>query len=132
MRRSTDCAPDFRDATAPPADALSDENEAGQVPNNLPGLATSAELREFELHAAAIRVAELERHPQLVEGTFDFAHLRALHHHILQDVYAWAGQERQVGQDTQNHGDGPLPTRVSTWRAAPRVRGDRPPATTRR
>lgn len=30
------------------------------------------------------------------EGDFDLTHLRAIHHHLFQDVYAWAGQTRKT------------------------------------
>ena len=29
-------------------------------------------------------------------GRFDLAHLRAIHHHLFQDIYEWAGQIRRV------------------------------------
>jgi len=29
-------------------------------------------------------------------GDFDVAHLRAIHRHLFQDVYAWAGELRTV------------------------------------
>ena len=29
-------------------------------------------------------------------GDFDLAHLQAIHHHLFQDVYAWAGQLRSL------------------------------------
>lgn len=32
----------------------------------------------------------------LPEGALDYAHYRAIHHHFFQDVYAWAGQPRQI------------------------------------
>lgn len=40
------------------------------------------------------------------EGNFDLAHLQAIHRHLFQDIYAWAGEIRTVeiskgGQDFQ-------------------------------
>lgn len=32
----------------------------------------------------------------LPEGGFDAAHYRAVHHHLFQDIYAWAGKYRTV------------------------------------
>src|SRR5437762_2218033 len=32
----------------------------------------------------------------LPEGELDFAHYRTIHHHLFQDVYAWAGNIRTV------------------------------------
>ncbi|GFM36214.1 Fic/DOC family protein [Desulfovibrio psychrotolerans] len=29
-------------------------------------------------------------------GNFDYLHLKAIHHHLFQDVYDWAGEERNV------------------------------------
>ena len=31
-----------------------------------------------------------------IQGTFDLAHQQAIHHHLFQDVYEWAGQLRTV------------------------------------
>lgn len=30
------------------------------------------------------------------KGKFDFAHLKAIHHHLFQDLYEWAGEPRTV------------------------------------
>lgn len=49
-------------------------------------------LAAAESAAAFQRVIQLELHP--IEGQFDLAHLQAIHRHILQDVYAWAGELR--------------------------------------
>jgi cell filamentation protein len=51
-------------------------------------------LRQLEYAATLRRVAELQMRP--VEGRFDLAHLQAIHRHVFQDVYAWAGELRQV------------------------------------
>ncbi|WP_239057133.1 Fic family protein [Desulfovibrio sp. JC010] len=32
----------------------------------------------------------------LPQGQFDYKHLKAIHQHLFQDVYDWAGQERNV------------------------------------
>ncbi len=57
-----------------------------------------AKLRTMEEAAAAFRIEELRQHP--IEGQFDYAHMKAIHGYIFQDVYEWAGQERvaPVGQ----------------------------------
>lgn len=49
-------------------------------------------LRIMEEAAAAFRLEELREHP--ITGSFDYAHMKAIHRHIFQDVYEWAGQER--------------------------------------
>lgn len=78
----------------------SHDPEAGQVPENLSGLTDPDELRAYERRAAYLRVNELEHHPALVVGDFDFPHLQAIHGYILQDVYPWAGRPRRPGQET--------------------------------
>ena len=66
-----------------------------------PLLATSASeirdaevLRAFEGRASAFRILELQRRPLV--GPYDRAHLQAIHKHIFQDVYEWAGKLRTV------------------------------------
>nr|WP_237422010.1 Fic family protein [Gordonia sp. SID5947] len=53
---------------------------------------------------AGIRSRQLERDPHLAAGAFDLAHLQTIHHHLLQDVYGWAGQLRTPGQHTEAMG----------------------------
>lgn len=53
-----------------------------------------AKLRQLEYAATLRRVAEAQLRP--VEGQFDLAHLQAIHRHVFQDVYAWAGELRDV------------------------------------
>ena len=53
-----------------------------------------AALDAFEADATAIRLLELIEHP--IQGIFDLAHLQAMHRHLFQDVYDWAGQLRTV------------------------------------
>jgi cell filamentation protein len=54
-------------------------------------LKTQAELDDFEAEITSARAEE-----PLPEGALDFAHYRAIHHHLFQDVYDWAGQPRTV------------------------------------
>src|SRR5580698_1565013 len=51
-------------------------------------------LAEFEAEASGRRLRQLENKP--LAGKFDTRHLQAIHHHIFQDVYAWAGEFRTV------------------------------------
>ena len=44
----------------------------------------------------------LELWEQPIAGRFDFAHLCAMHHHLFQDVYAWAGEVRTVDISRDN------------------------------
>ena len=61
------------------------------VLRNLPDLQSEAELIAFEVEAVGSR--SIEGPPQ---GNFDPAHYRALHHHLFQDVYQWAGEYRDI------------------------------------
>ena len=54
-------------------------------------LRTQEELDAFEAEISSARAEE-----PLPEGTLDFTHYRAVHHHLFQDVYDWAGQVRTV------------------------------------
>ena len=46
-------------------------------------------LRALEEHWASLRLIELQDNPIL--GLFDYDHMKAIHRHIFQDVYEWAG-----------------------------------------
>jgi cell filamentation protein, protein adenylyltransferase len=50
-----------------------------------------AELDAFEAEISSARAAE-----PLPDGSLDFKHYKAVHHHLFQDVYEWAGQVRTV------------------------------------
>ena len=54
-------------------------------------LRNQAELDAFEAEISTARAEE-----PLPEGTLDFNHYCAIHHHLFQDVYDWAGQPRTV------------------------------------
>ena len=54
----------------------------------------AGELFEAEKELTAIRLRELQENP--VKGKFDFAHLKAIHKYIFQDIYEWAGKVRTV------------------------------------
>ncbi len=62
------------------------------VLKNVPGLRNSEKLAAFETVATARRIYELLRNP--IVGKFDTAHLKAVHKHMFQDVFAWAGEFR--------------------------------------
>ena len=51
-------------------------------------------LSEFEADATARRLRQLEHKP--LAGAFEIRHLQAIHHHIFQDVFEWAGDFRTV------------------------------------
>lgn len=54
-------------------------------------LRSKAELDAFEAEISSARADE-----PLPEGSLDFVHYKAVHHHLFQDVYAWAGEVRTV------------------------------------
>src|SRR4051812_25284860 len=54
-------------------------------------LRDQAELDAFEAEISSARAAE-----PLPGGSLDFTHYKAVHHHLFQDVYEWAGQVRTV------------------------------------
>ena len=61
------------------------------VLRNLPGLRDQADLDEFEAAATMQRADE-----PLPGGRLSVSHYRTIHHHLFQDVYAWAGAFRSV------------------------------------
>ena len=56
-------------------------------------LREQAELDAFEAEISSARADE-----PLPEGNLDFVHYKAIHHHLFQDVYEWAGKPRTVRQ----------------------------------
>ena len=64
------------------------------VLKNLRGLTDPRELAAFEARSTHRRLAELLDAP--LPGTLDNRHLKAIHRHIFQDVFEWAGQFRTV------------------------------------
>ena len=63
-----------------------------QVLRNLYGEHDQAALTDLELMATTSRSFELAAEP--IPGEFGLAHLQAIHHHLFQDVYEWAGELR--------------------------------------
>lgn len=61
---------------------------------NKAGIRDQDELDKFEADATAVRMLELIDKP--IQGKFDLAHLQAIHRHLFQDVYDWAGELRKV------------------------------------
>lgn len=61
---------------------------------NQAGLREQAALDAFEADVTAVRLLQLSEQP--IAGRFDLSHLCAIHRHLFQDVYAWAGQLRTV------------------------------------
>ena len=67
------------------------------VLRNIPDIRDSEALAEFEAVSTAQRADE-----PLPAGRLGVRHYRAIHHHLFQDVYAWAGKFRTVrlGKDS--------------------------------
>jgi cell filamentation protein len=57
-------------------------------------------LRDAEYAASWIRIKQLIKNP--IPGNFNMAHLCAIHKHIFQDVYDWAGKLRTVNISKEN------------------------------
>lgn len=64
---------------------------ASGVLRNKLGIEDAAALDEFERRIVQQRVEE-----GAPEGKFDLAHLRAIHRHLFQDIYDWAGEVRTL------------------------------------
>jgi cell filamentation protein len=65
----------------------------GALRNKL-GITDPAALSKAATDSTALRLADLRATP--VRGGFDSAHLQAIHHHIYQDLYDWAGELRSI------------------------------------
>lgn len=50
------------------------------------------QLAEIEASITFAKSSELERQP--IMGNFDFAHYKAIHKYLFEDIYEWAGQIR--------------------------------------
>lgn len=68
------------------------------VLKNLPGIRDADELERIERHLVFQRMKE-----GAPSGKFDLAHLRAIHRHLFQDVYAWAGKLRVIEISKDGH-----------------------------
>lgn len=64
------------------------------VLRNLLGIKDQAGLDKLESSLSFLRTSELAAKP--VKGRFDLAHLQKIHQYLFRDIYAWAGQIRQV------------------------------------
>jgi fido (protein-threonine AMPylation protein) len=65
----------------------------GVLRNKL-GITDSAALLRATTDSTVLRLAELRASP--IRGGFDSAHLQAIHHHLYQDLYDWAGELRSI------------------------------------
>ncbi len=81
-----------------PPDAAGEE-----VLRNKLDITDANRLRAEETRLTIFRVAELRAQPQLIDRTFDGRHWQAIHQHLFQDVYEWAGQFRTVDMSKGGH-----------------------------
>lgn len=58
-------------------------------------------LAQREERFTAFRMIELKKEP--IRGNFDLEHMKRIHHHLLQDVYEWAGEPRTVFLSKAGH-----------------------------
>lgn len=58
------------------------------------GCRDAEKLQQIEILSTAGNLAYLQLHP--IEGSFDFQHLKDIHHFIFQNLFEWAGQVRTV------------------------------------
>jgi cell filamentation protein len=65
----------------------------GVLRNKL-GITDPAALSRAAMDSTVLRLAELQATP--LRGGFDSTHLQAIHHHIYQDLYDWAGELRSI------------------------------------
>lgn len=81
-------------------DAFDDPNcyKGADVLKNKAGLRDAALLENFELEMSTLRAGE-----PLPSGRFGAAHYRAVHRHLFQDVYVWAGRYRRVRTTRQGN-----------------------------
>ena len=64
------------------------------VLKNLLGVSSDATLSQLEADLTRDRIQQLALAP--IPGRFDLTHLKKIHAHIFQDVYAWAGEPRTI------------------------------------
>ncbi|MDY5585308.1 MAG: Fic family protein [Arcanobacterium sp.] len=77
-----------------------DESGNG-VLKNLLNIKDADELKEIEANFAYPKMITWLLKPLM--NDFSYEHLKAIHFHIFQDIYPWAGQERQVGMSKAGH-----------------------------
>ncbi len=73
---------------------------------NLANIRDPQKLTTFEAESTLRRGLELLRRP--IKGNFDTVHLKAIHKHLFQDVYPWAGRFRTTVLAKQEFEGGPV------------------------
>lgn len=77
----------------PPPDPYEYTQYPGVLINKL-NIYSATQLQAAEAALTASRINALEARP--LTGQFDLAHLQAIHRHIFQDIYPWAGELRAI------------------------------------
>lgn len=85
-------------------------SEDGTYLRNKLGVTNSIDLSIAEYRLRALRQGEIDRGEVDIPRTYDKAHLQAIHRHLLQDVYEWAGKFRDV--DISKRGDAFVPAQL--------------------
>ncbi|MGW5190467.1 Fic/DOC family protein [Kribbella sp. NPDC004138] len=88
--------------------------EPGSCLRNKLDIKNPIELRFTEYALRANRQGEIDRGEADIPRTYDKAHIQAIHRHLLQDVYDWAGQFRNVQIQKQGNEFVP-PGRLDAW-----------------
>lgn len=85
---------------------MSDQEDSLVYPGSFPptlvnklGIKDFHKLRKLEYAVANARLRELKDKP--IQGKFDFDHLKAIHKHLLGDLYDWAGKSRDEVYDKE-------------------------------
>lgn len=74
-------------------------NDVVPLPNKL-GLSNPEQLKKAEASIVFLRIAEILKTP--IQGSFDFAHLKAIHSKVFSDIYEFAGKVRTVNMAKGN------------------------------
>ena len=88
--------------------------EPGSCLKNKLGLKNPIDLNVAEYRLRAVRQGEIDRGEVDIPRTYDKAHLQAIHRHMFQDVYDWAGKFRDVGISKRGHAFVP-PEYLDKW-----------------
>ena len=76
-------------------------NKLGRSADEPYGITDKDELIRLEERFTAFRMIELQQRP--IQGDFSLRHMRAIHSHLFQDVYDWAGEPRNVDMAKNGH-----------------------------
>lgn len=69
------------------------DQDTGTFKNRL-GINNAEDLHKAEYIASSNRARELRENP--IPGNYDLTHMSAVHKHLMQDVYDWAGKTRTL------------------------------------